>query len=263
MNNYEGYKREVIMELSIYEFDNGVKVFDHHLLELQRQRYQQGENLHEPVEEGLFVPIVKHLAPGGHYVNLGAAIGYYPLLIKKIRPDVIIHAYEPLPSMQACFRENIGLNGWPLSAFHIFDEAIAAQNGYGWMYDHNYGSHVVLRQMKRKPFMVRFLKILSSRLGRKPNILQVKTLTLDRVIERVEGSVDLLQMDIQGLEQIALQSGEMLLRERKVKFLVFGTHSLEVHNNCLRILMDYGFSIKYENPEPQHQPDGLIVAKKY
>ncbi|MFM7285988.1 MAG: hypothetical protein ACKO02_04035 [Cyanobium sp.] len=72
-----------------------MKVYDDHLSESQRMRYAKC-NVHEEGEEELFLDAIKGLPNGGIFVSLASAIGYYALLAKRIRPDLIIHCFEPL-----------------------------------------------------------------------------------------------------------------------------------------------------------------------
>lgn len=92
-------------------FDNGVKVYDHQLLPIQRERYKS-RNVHEEEEEDLFVKIIGGLHKDAVYVSVGTAIGYYPLLAKRLKNDINVHCFEPLPLHLEYLKENMELNGW-------------------------------------------------------------------------------------------------------------------------------------------------------
>ena len=72
---------------NIHVFDNGLKVYGAHLLQLQRERYLH-HNIHEAEEEGIFLELIDELETGSTFVNVGAAIGYYVILAKLQRPDL-------------------------------------------------------------------------------------------------------------------------------------------------------------------------------
>ena len=62
------------MTRKIHKFDNGVRVYDDHLMPAQRQRYKI-RNVHEADEEDLFIKIISSLPDDGTFVNIGTAIG--------------------------------------------------------------------------------------------------------------------------------------------------------------------------------------------
>ena len=112
----------------VHEFESGLKVFDHQLLPIQRERYNK-QNVHEEDEERLFIDIINGLQEGTKYVNIGTAIGYYALLAKIIRKGIEVHCFEPLPSHLISFHENIILNGFKKEDFKIHEKAISTKFG--------------------------------------------------------------------------------------------------------------------------------------
>src|SRR5450432_1643062 len=98
------------MSRALHTFDNGVRVYDDHLLAEQRARYQK-YNVHEAEEEELYVRLVRQLPRDGCFVDVGAAIGYYVILARKLSSALTIHALEPLPRHREFLAENLALNG--------------------------------------------------------------------------------------------------------------------------------------------------------
>ena len=86
------------MSRKIHKFDNNVRVYDDHLMPVQRQRYMI-RNVHEADEEDLFIKIISSIPENGYFVNIGTAIGYYAILAKKLSPRLNIQAVEPLQSL--------------------------------------------------------------------------------------------------------------------------------------------------------------------
>jgi hypothetical protein len=92
-------------------------------------------------------------------------------------------------------------------------------------------------------------------------VTEVETRKLDHLIERVGGTVDLLQMDIQGWESRVLQAGLSSLQSGRIKALLIGTHSESIHRECVRILKSAGYRIEFSQVAVAQQPDGMILAK--
>ena len=88
------------MARAIHTFDNGVRVYEDQLLEEQRARYRK-RNVHEAEEEEIFVDLIRRLPPDGCFVDVGAAIGYYLILARKLSPRLTIHGVEPLERHRA------------------------------------------------------------------------------------------------------------------------------------------------------------------
>lgn len=250
------------MERKIHKFDNGIRVYDDHLLDEQRKRYAE-RNVHEADEEDIFINVIRSLTPQGCFVSVGAAIGYYILLAKQLAPGLTIHAFEPLPRHEKYFWENVSLNGYSSSDFHFHAEAVAASDGYARLEDASFGSRL------NTPSLILRLKRLArqalNRLGfghyRVMNSLRVKTVSLVSAVQIAGGGVDLLQMDIQGFEFQVLNAGLPLLQGGSVKTFLIGTHGAAIHQSCLQLLLRCGYTIELEQQQSPHQPDGIILAR--
>lgn len=88
----------------------------------------------------------------------------------------------------------------------------------------------------------------------------VKSITLDQLVERLAQSVDLLLMDVQGLEVEVLRSGAQSLDDGLIETILMGTHSQALHRECLAMLAGHRFDVEYELYETKLQPDGIIAA---
>jgi len=228
----------------IHTFDNGVKVYDDHLIPVQKERYRKC-NVHEAEKEDIFVEIISSLPKSGCFVNIGSAIGYYPLLAKKLMPSLIVHAIEPLPSHQQFFNENIVLNGFNLGDFICHEEGICSTNGTTHFLDENYSS-----------------SILQGKIQDKHNTIEIPAITLETLVKTINRPIDLLQMDVQGLEVDVLNSGLVALENGEVRTFLIGTHSRQLHTDCIDILSQYGYQIEFDKFNTVDQPDGIIVGSK-
>jgi FkbM family methyltransferase len=224
----------------VHTFDNGVRLYEHHLIKPQIDRYSAGPNLHEPVEEEWIARTIAGL-PGGTFVDIGAAVGYYCFFVRSLNPAMKLHAYEPDPDNRARLLENAALNQVTDIALH--NEAIAPVAGGGVLVGSGYVGFVAPPTPEW-----------TSR-GR-----AVPTTTID-AIARVLGPIALLKMDIQGGEFDALAGADESLRAGRVANWIIGTHSAEIHRACLGVLGRNPVQIVFEAQRVDHQPDGIIVAK--
>ena len=108
----------------------------------------------------------------------------------------------------------------------------------------------------------KLLRLIGVRAYKPTHRIKVPTLSLDSIVERLGGRVDLLQMDVQGLEEEALRGGLRTLKAGSCRTFLVGTHSAELHAACRQILEENGYVIEYDDPDPGIQPDGLLVATK-
>lgn len=229
----------------IHLFDNGVKLYRRHLLPIQLERYAQ-KNVHEAEEEDVFIELVQRLPKSGCYVNVGSAVGYYPLLARRIRPDIRICAIEPLAIHRSYFFENIRLNGFNVSCFELYEFAISSRNGSVVFADKNYSSVMVRDAVDAPPLAA--------------NEFIIQSKTLDAFINELGTQVDLCQMDVQGLEVEVLKGAVNSMMERKICGFLIGTHNPKLHVDCLDILKKYKYHISMENYHTVQQPDGIIAA---
>lgn len=231
-------------QLKVHEFDNGVKVYDEHLLELQRRRYQV-TNLHEPEEEVIFTKIVKDLRKFEAYYDVGAAIGYYPILARSLRmDDIIIRAFEPLPSQMQRMRHNIALNLIDEDSIQLQSEALSNKNGKAQLADHSYASFIVESQSPTPHHSV-----------------EVPTATLDSFARKTNETIGLLQLDVQGHEVKVLKGATNCFWEKRIRHVLVGTHGPRIHEDCLQFLTSRGYRIEFEDFETSEQPDGIIHAR--
>lgn len=257
---YLGTKRK------IHQFANGLKVYDDHLTSIQRERYKK-TNVHEAEEEEPFTRLVQAIPEDGCIATIGAAFGYYAILAKLLVPGLTVCAVEPLERHRLFFSENVLLNGLSLNDFIVLKYGVASSDGMAVFMDAGYNSHV-LQQGGRvkcsiKAFMKNLLlKVAMNGRGNASSVVTIKTITLDGLMQRIARSVDLVQMDVQGLESEVLRAGSSSLQRGEIKAFLVGTHGQEVHRKCIDILQMHRYNIAVDNDDPTDQPDGIIVACK-
>lgn len=247
------------MKRKIHTFDNGVKVYDDQLIPQQRARYR-AHNVHEATEEGIFLELIDNMPPDAIYLDIGAAIGYYPLLAKLQSPGLRIHAAEPLARHRSYLQENILLNGFSSADFTIHDQAVAASEGMVGFIDDGFGSSIASNALSSPSLKL----VIKSLLGRmRPATLQkIEAITLDRLVETIGEPIDLVQIDVQGFELDVLRGAVASLEKGDLQKFLIGTHGARVHQACARLLQQYGYHIEVDQVQAQGQPDGILVASK-
>ncbi|MGH8094057.1 MAG: FkbM family methyltransferase [Chthoniobacterales bacterium] len=256
------------MERAVHTFDNGVLVYENQLLDEQRERYRK-RNVHEAEEEDIFVELIRRLPPEGCFVDVGAAIGYYLILARQLAPRLSIHGVEPLERHRRFLRENLLLNGLTIDDFVIHSEGLTSSEGSGSFMDRGYSSRLALAgEKKRVSWSARWKRFLESIGLRKPRsaVLTIPTITLDTFVRRLGRSIDLLQMDVQGLEFEVLKGATASMKTGAVKRFLIGTHGrargLTLHEDCRGLLRANGYMIEIDQADTKDQPDGILVASK-
>ena len=250
------------MERAVHTFDNGVQVYEDQLLDEQRKRYQK-RNVHEAEEEEIFVELIQRLPPKGCYVDVGAAIGYYLILGRKLAPRLAIHGVEPLERHRRLLAENLALNGLTKTDFVIHPEGLSSSDGPAIFDDRGYSSRLAPDSLSAQ--WKRFLEKLGLR-RRRDHLLTIPTITLDALVRRIGHRVDLVQMDVQGLEVEVLKGACESLQRGTVAAFLIGTHGrargLRLHEQCREILQANAYSIEVDLPDTKEQPDGILVARQ-
>jgi FkbM family methyltransferase len=261
------------MTRKIHKFDNGVCVYDDHLMPAQRQRYKT-RNVHEADEEDLFIKIISSLPVDGIFVNIGTAIGYYSILAKKLSPQLNVHAVEPLASFRNSFAENIKLNDLSSDDFVLHPFAVGAKNGRVSFLEKGYESQLLVSKKGQGLiylFSMQLKNLVKTTLGAlgvkryaagSGTKSEIDTVTMETLVQSPGQPVDLMSMDVQGLETDILSGGAAVLERGDVRTFIIGTHGKAIHQQCISMLTSKDYFIEYEEENTQQQPDGIIVASK-
>lgn len=190
---------------------------------------------YEPYGTKLFLESLK---PGMNVVDCGANIGIYTCLASgAVGPTGKVYSFEPEPRNFACLTETIRLNHLP----NVQPEQLALS-------DRNEQADLFLSEMNMGDHRLGKVE------GNRPSV-RIQTIPLDSYWGQVIPQIDVLKLDVQGAEGLALKGmRETLTRSPNLKiFMEFwpsalrngGTDPREV----LQELLSFSFFIKVIDQE--------------
>lgn len=74
---------------------------------LSFELFWKGTGYYEPVSTLVFQELVQ---PGDTFLDIGANVGFYTLVLSKTQPDLRVIAFEPNPRLQALLKKNVAAN---------------------------------------------------------------------------------------------------------------------------------------------------------
>lgn len=254
----------IMSEPPYHEFDNGIRILSDHILPLQKERYRE-INLHEPEEEEFLMSWLGQQTLNPVILDVGAAVGYYSILLKKEKPGAQIHLFEPLPRHREYIRLNATLNEINYEELNIREEALSDNTGIVKFRDSNYSSRIEGDASRHLGLCGRFRSFIRRRgfsgvPADESSVLSVATVTMDDYLDRHQLDPDLVKIDVQGFETSVLVGATQSLSEKRVKQWIIGTHSPEIHSFCAETLKLNGYTLTVDQVESVSQPDGIIVA---
>lgn len=136
--------------------------------------------------------LVRHLAAGSTFYDIGANVGFFSVLASRfVGPSGMVYAFEPVTANAAAIRRNLGLNA--VSHARVFDVALADRSGSGELFVTPWDGGASL-----KPDVIR-----------KSDAVQrqaVRLVTLDELVE-AEGLrlPSVVKIDVEGAEMPVLK----------------------------------------------------------
>lgn len=145
-------------------------------------------------------------------VDLGANVGFFSAVALSMNPICTVHSVEAGPGTFLALKGNMERNpghNWSVHHYAIFDQAGSILFDEG---DYSTGGHI----------------------SGDSHGTEVDTITLQEMVASVGGKVDILKMDIEGVEERVIASNPEILKE--IKHLI-----IEIHpNSCsLKNTVDY------------------------
>jgi FkbM family methyltransferase len=154
-------------------------------------------NLEISVQEAM----LRHVAPGSTFYDVGANLGFFALLAARmVGPEGRVYAWEPAPANAAAIRRNVAINGFENVV--VEERAASDHSGRGrlqivddqsWSKLEEYGQHPGTEE-----------------------ILDVELVALDDVVAAGEvPPPDVVKIDVEGAEIAVLAGMEAILREHR------------------------------------------------
>jgi FkbM family methyltransferase len=154
--------------------------------------------------------LLASLRPGDTVIDIGANVGYHTLVMANgVGSGGQIHAFEANPEAMRLLRATMSLNafGW----IRLYEKAVLDRSGTFTLAsdpDH-FGSGHVITDRESSDYGASYSKR-----------VEVAAVTLDAELAHQVGTVDLIHMDIEGSEPLALRGGQALIeRSPNIKII--------------------------------------------
>lgn len=153
-----------------------------------------GAGVYEPFTTGIIKGLV---APGTHFVDIGANVGYYTLIAaRQAGKRGHIYAFEPDPYNYDLLQRNVEVNHYE----NVTPARLGLSNKKGratlYLQKDNLGAHS-----------------LSNHHLRTDRSVEIATATVDELFG--EGRVDVIKMDVEGAEGLVLEGARQVLKKQK------------------------------------------------
>jgi FkbM family methyltransferase len=208
---------------------------DGHIMELAGEDPPVPDMVLGRYDEYLRRWLIEFLRPGMNVLDVGAHVGYFSLIAaRQVGPTGKIWAFEPVPENYRLLHKNISRNGY--TNVMAVPQGISNRKGPLSLYLSGIvsGAHSVVRDQ-----------------GSRAQVI-VQATTLDEFLANAGWPhVDLVKMDIQGAEMMALQgASQFLARNRPLKLIVeFWPAGLAASGTdpkeFLARLVDLGFTVSW------------------
>jgi hypothetical protein len=181
----------------------------------------RNKGIHEPQEEYIFQQVLPYFPERATMLELGSFWSFYSMWFAKEVKSAQNYMLEPVELNLKIGKYNLELN-------HVTGTFI---KGYAGDTD-----------------------------GIAPDGIRVYSMdSLSR--EMNLNYLDLLHCDIQGFEKEFLEGASAWLTEKKIGWLFISTHSEDIHQHCLNLLLEKGYEIKANiSLANSYSVDGLITA---
>ena len=186
---------------------------------------------------------------GRSFVDIGANLGYFSVLVSKMNPESMVYSYEPMPLLYSSLKRNIEIN----SLSNIVTEQSAISNKIGSLeifegHPMNSGNCGVHKNAESKDGIhVKSILLLSeiSKMKYQPRIIKIDTEgSEDRILFQLDELIHRLPKDIEFLVEINPQLiGKQKANDILEQFLDFGFNAYEIENSY-----DIDFYLNQQKP---------------
>lgn len=181
--------------------------------------------------------IAEVIRQGDVFYDLGANVGFYTLLASRlVGPWGVVVAFEPLPRNIIFLRRHVELN--QCGNIKIFEVAVTRCAG--------------TKRFEPGPDPS------SGRLWER-GAIEVRTLALDdAVTNRVIPQPNVMKIDIEGGEVLALEGAKRILAESKPTIFL-STHGPDVRAKCIELLKNIGYDVDSLDGRTLGEADEIVA----
>ena len=188
---------------------------------------------------------------GRSFVDIGANLGYFSILVSKMNPKSMVYSYEPMPFLYDSLKRNIEIND--LSNVMAIQSAVSNKEGSVELFEGhpmNSGNCGVHKNFESSNgIQVNSILLLNQipQMKFRPRIIKVDTEgSEDKIFSQLEELMEILPQDIEFLVEF---NPELIGKEKAndilAQFLDFGFNAFEMKNSY-----DFDFYIKPNNISP-------------
>lgn len=188
--------------------------------------YLHGATVDADAEVRLNKFLIRELAEGMVFFDVGACLGYYSLLASAlVGPKGDVHTFEPNPTLISILRGNLA--GKP--NVHVVNKAVNGTSG------------TVKFHVAPLPF-IGTSSIRSDWQPRKTELVTAEATSLDDYCRSAGARPDVIKLDVEGVEDEVLKGAEALMREKApVLILEVFTPLIDSDRAALRLLRERGY----------------------
>lgn len=151
--------------------------------------------------------ILSNMAEGGTFLDIGANVGYFALLVASTLPNAQVVAFEPNPPIELCLSESVRRNGLG-DRMKVVRKAVSNKAG-------------------AVSFAVEAVNSGHSRMataGSTADVIQVDAVIFDDWVRAnpLSSRVSCIKMDVEGAEVLALKGMTSLLEEHRPALCIEG-----------------------------------------
>ncbi|MCL4300776.1 MAG: FkbM family methyltransferase [Anaerolineae bacterium] len=218
-----------------------VNVFDPDPSMRRTFRAYAQNRIHEEATTELFRKIIHE---GDVVIDLGANIGYFSLLAASlVGKKGKVYAFEPEPRNYSYLCKNIQLNGYDQVV--ALQKAVADKAGTLKLYICSYdtGHHTIQQYNGIKEYRPDLA-------SDKEESVEIEAIRLDDFVKEIGRPINVIKMDIEGAEMLALSGMECVIKENEdlsllVEFfpLLIKEMGQSPEEFARRLLEDFGFDV--------------------
>lgn len=180
--------------------------------------------------------VEKHVKKGDYVVDVGAAIGYYTLILARaVGPEGKVLAFEPKKDRFDLLKNNVEINGY--KNIILENKAILTGEDRDVLFSKSSkgGLKLIKTETKQEGFQT---------------VSDVEFVALDTYLEKINKQISFIKIDVDGPELLVLKSASNILKNNDLKILMEWDTDASKQSGCdpaqiIEILKENEFEIHY------------------